>query len=290
MSKKEYTGSVYIGVVGSENENGECRDSIEAIQRRKKDTPPQYNRATKGFEARQAHLNNWYENTKHAFMLLLDGDMLFPAETLERLRRHKKPFVSGFYMRRTFTPPLPVWFENNEPGMFPLKPLTFVPERNMLYPISASGWGCMLIHRDVVKALKRYLKGEQEILEDDMDVMPYDLKRVFKALKVLDGQVALKQPHVPTLETNIRVLLQELIPFRMVKDIVGSDLRFPFFAKLAGFQLWGDTGVNCGHTVSYAMSLDDYYNQRPETIRDISLAINKENQKEADKLKKARKL
>ena len=31
-------------------------------------------------------LNNWYENTKHPFILFLDRDMVFPVHTLERLR------------------------------------------------------------------------------------------------------------------------------------------------------------------------------------------------------------
>jgi len=289
MKQKEYKGSCYIGVVGNETENGICRDSIENIVRRKSDSKPLFVRATKGYEARQMHLNNWYDNTKHAFMLLLDHDMIFQLNTLELLRSHKLPFVSGFYMRRTFNPVAPVWFEQGKAGEMPMKPFTFVPEKDRLYPIGASGWGCILIHRDVVTKTRRILKGEPEIIEDDMDIAPYDLKKLFNALKTLAAQIALKQPHVPTMEANIRVLLQELTPLRMVKDAVGSDIRFPFYARLAGFPLWGDSGVNCGHDVTYPVKMDDYLNQPAHVARSLSVAMQDSHSREIQRLQKARK-
>jgi len=273
MKKKEYTGSVYFAVVGSETENGQCRDSIEVIKRRKGDTPPIYVRATKGYEARQMHLNNWYDKTSSEFILFLDSDMMFPVDTLEKLRNHKLPYVSGFYMRRTFNPVAPVWFENGEPGAMPMKPFTFVPEKDRLYPIGASGWGCILIHRDVVTATRKILKGELDIIEDDMDVAPYDLPRIVKALASGD----------------IKALREEIRPLRMVKDIVGSDIRFPFYAKLTGYQLWGDSGVNCGHVVNYPIRMEDYINQPAHVVRSLSIAMHEQNSKEIERLQKARK-
>ena len=159
-----YKGTCYIGVVGSEDENGECRDTIERIERKTGDTAPVFIRATKGYEARQMHLNNWYENTKHPFMLLLDSDMKFPVHTLKRLRAHGLPFVSGLYMRRRYAPIAPVWFEQGETGVMPMTPFTAVPMENTLYKLGASGWGCILIHRDVVTAFDRGL------LNSDPDV------------------------------------------------------------------------------------------------------------------------
>jgi glycosyltransferase involved in cell wall biosynthesis len=258
----EYKGSVYVAVVGSVQENGICRDSIEGITLREKDARPHYIRATKGYEARQMHLNNWYENTKHPFILFLDSDMIFPQNTLERLRAHKAPFVSGFYMRRTIQPVCPVWFERNEPGVMPMRPMTALLEKNKTYPIGASGWGCILVHRDVITAMKPLLKGEPEVLEDDMDVYPYDLQ------EVLAGREQLK-------------------PLRGVKDTVGSDIRFPFFANLAGFPLLGDTGVCPQHMTDYGITIDDWLGQPASAIRDLSLYINQENRKEIEKLRKA---
>jgi len=286
MTAKEYKGSVYIGVVGSDNENGQCRDSIEAIARRKTDTPPIYIRATKGYEARQMHLNNWYEKTKHPFMLLLDHDMMFPPDTLQILRSHKMPYLSGFYMRRTFNPVAPVWFDNGEPGKMPLKPFTFIPEKRRLYPIGASGWGCILIHRDVVTRTRKLLKGEPEIIEDDMDIAPYDLKKIMKAIAALDDVEKLTPE---SLKGAVTVLRSEIIPLRVVKDPVGSDIRFPFYAKLAGFQMWGDSGVVCGHVLNYPVTLDDYNNQPAHVVRDLTLHITRSNQQEIERLQKARK-
>lgn len=262
MTDKQYTGSVYIAVVGSENEPGICRDSIENIARRAKDTRPQFIRATKGYEARQMHLNKWYNETKHPFIFFLDHDMLFPPFALERLRAHKKPYVSGFYMRRTIRPVYPVWFEQGQPGVMPMRPLTAVLERDKTYPIGASGWGCMLIHRDVIAAMKPILKGEPEIIEDDMDVYPYDMK------EVIAGR-------------------EKIQPLRGVKDTVGSDIRFPFYARLAGFDLMGDTGVCCEHVTNYPISIDDWLNMPAYGMRDISLAVNEEDRRERERLGKA---
>jgi hypothetical protein len=154
LEGKEYKGACYIAVVGSENEIGECRDSIEQI-RRKKGDELHYVRATKGYEARQLHLNNWYKGTKLPFLLLLDHDMKFPPNTLERLRSWKLPYISGLYMRRRYAPMAPVWFDYGQAGVMPMAPYTGVPMPNTLYKIGASGWGCILVHRDVITDIER---------------------------------------------------------------------------------------------------------------------------------------
>src|SRR5512146_1582672 len=107
---KEYTGTVYVGVVGSENENGEARDSIMQIKVRPGDTLPVFARGTKGYEQRQKHFNNCIDNG-FDFLLLLDHDQRFPPDCLERLREHKLPYVSGLYMRRQYQPIAPIWFK-----------------------------------------------------------------------------------------------------------------------------------------------------------------------------------
>jgi hypothetical protein len=273
-----YKGSCYIGVVGSEDENGECRDTIERIERKTGDTAPVFIRATKGYEARQMHLNNWYENTKHPFMLLLDSDMKFPVHTLKRLRAHGLPFVSGLYMRRRYAPIAPVWFEQGEAGAMPMTPFTAVPMENTLYKLGASGWGCILIHRDVVTATRPLLKGEAEIIEDDMDVYPYDLRVVMDALNNFSDDNA---------RETIEVLRKEIRPLRGLKDSVGSDIRFPFFARLAGFELHGDTGVMCEHMLNYPISPMDYVNQSAGNVRDLALKTFDGVRRERDRIRKA---
>ena len=290
MDEKKYTGSAYIGVVGSENENGECRDTIEAIERMAEDERPRYIRATKGYEARQLHLNIWYEENKHPFMLLLDHDMKFPPNTLNRLRSHGLPFVSGLYMRRRYNPIAPVWFDQGAPGELPTVPWTAIPEDNTLYKIGASGWGCILMHRDVVTHARKLLKGEQEIAEDDMDVFPYDLQTILKAIHGLTRILSddtMKQVTLAEVRKDIGVLQSEFRPLRGLKDIVGSDIRFPFYARLAGFDLIGDSGVMCDHMLNYPVSPKDYGQQAAVNVRDITLAMHRQVVEEREKIKQA---
>lgn len=284
---ENYKGSCYIGVVGSENENGECRDSIEAIERGAKDEGPHYIRATKGYEARQLHLNNWYEQTKHPYILLLDSDMRFPAHTLKRLRSFGRPYVSGLYMRRRFAPIAPVWFEYNAEPRMPMIPFTQVPSPNTIYRIGASGWGCILLHRDVVTAVKPLLKGEPEILEDDMDIHPYDLPKVIRSLKVFQQILEGYQPKPDVFKRALVNIVNEIRPLRGMKDPVGSDIRFPYFARLAGFDLYGDTGVQCDHMLNYPLAASDYAGQPAANVRDLAISMHQQVAEEYERIQKA---
>lgn len=228
MTDKYYTGSAYIGVVGPETIPVQAMLSILNIERRPGDTAPKFKMATKGYEARQLHINEFLESD-HQFILLLDHDMIFAPDTLERLRKHGRPYVSGLYMRRRVAPMFSVWFEPFD-GQWPLMPFTDDPERGRLHKIGASGWGCMLMHRDMIEAVRPSLCGEQEVIEDDMDTWP-------------DGT-----------------------PCRGTKDPVGSDVRYPVICQRAGFTLWGDPDVRPSHIMNYELSPDDYTRQ-PDELR-----------------------
>ncbi len=228
MMKKTYTGSAYIGVVGPDTIPVHSVLSIMNLQRRDGDSIPRFKMATKGYEARQLHINEFL-SSEHDYILLLDHDMIFEADTLERLRSHGLPYVSGLYMRRRFAPMFSVWFEPFD-GQWPLMPFTDDPERGRLHELGASGWGCMLMHRAMIEAVRPSLCGEHEVIEDDMDTWP-------------DGT-----------------------PLRGTKDPVGSDIRYPLLCKRAGFTLWGDPDVRPKHIVSYPLSPDDY-SGTPESIR-----------------------
>lgn len=276
----------YIGVVGSELENGECRDSIQKIIIRDGDIPPVFIRATKGFEARQQHFNNWLEKTDCELMLLLDSDMVFTPDTLEKLRSRNLPYLSGTYLRRTYAPTSPVWFEKMEGVNFPYKPYTKKIEPNQLIEIGASGWGCILIHRDVALAVKDLLKGEDLVIEDDMDIYPYNLQRVMSALYVLGNVSKKKGVPATALTEYVDILLEEIRPLRGKKDNVGSDIRFPFFAKLAGYSLYLDTNVQCGHMLNYNLMPSDFNNMPDVTVNQIDSEMNIQVSRENQKIKK----
>lgn len=237
---KKYTGSCLIGVVGPEMMPTNAMISIMNINRQPGDSMPKFIMATKGYVARQQHIDYWIDETEHEFCLLLDHDMIFQSDTLERLRAHELPFVSGYYLRRRFAPVAPVWFKPFS-GEWPFEPWDTEPERGKLHEIGASGWGCILIHRDVVMSTREVLKGEPEVIEDDMDVWPYEIAAVLRG----DEQIR---------------------PLRIIKDVVGSDIRYPFYARAAGWTLYGDADVRPAHILDYPLSPDDFDGRSPEQI------------------------
>ena len=228
------------------------------------DSPPYFFKGTKGYELRQMHFNKFIDS-EHDFILLLDHDMTFPADTLKRLRAWGKPYISGYYMRRQFDPIAPIWFEDNPEDQWPAEPYVRDPERGRLHKLGGSGWGCVLIHREVIQNTRKLLKGELDVIEDDMDIWPYDLDTVFQALETGD---------IDTLRSEIRPLSYDKRP-------VGSDIRFPFFAKQAGYQLWGDPDVRCGHILYYPLSPDDFTGTPAEFKKQLGKAT-------TEKISKAR--
>lgn len=255
----QYEGTVYTGVVGPESDYSEAWRSIVGMVRRSGDSQPNFYTGTKGYELRQLHVNKFLESG-HDFLLMLDHDMIFAKDTLERLRSHKLPYVSGLYMRRQYAPIAPIWFEDNPDGEWPAAPFTVDPELGRLHKIGASGWGCILVHREVILAVRAMLKGEWEIIEDDMDLWPYDIRKVLDAVKWV--KAISRRPLTPAIGPYLQkyadILAEELRPLRGTKDTIGSDIRFPFFAKQAGYQLWGDPDVRPGHILYYPLTPEDY--------------------------------
>lgn len=253
----EYTGTVYVGVVGPEEEVAACRDSIDGIRLRQGDTGPHYIRATKGYEARQKHFNKFIESGQQ-FILLLDQDMYFEPDTLEKLRSHKLPYVSGLYMRRNYQELAPVWYRPFD-GELPLTPWVGNIPKDKLHKIGASGWGCILVHRDVVMDTRKILKGELDVLEDDMDVWPYNLKEIMRAMHGLEWLVKSKDKiDSMYVKACLDILQEEIRPLRVDRGQMGSDIRYPFYALQAGYQLMGDPNVRPGHNVHFPLDADMY--------------------------------
>jgi hypothetical protein len=109
-----------------------------------------------------------------------------------------------------------------------MMPYFDIPPRDKLVELGASGWGCIYIKREVIEATRPYLNGEWEVLEDDMSVWADN------------GE-----------------------PLRFVGQPLGSDMRYPIYAKRAGYPLYGDANVRPGHIVEYSLSPDDFENQLP---------------------------
>ena len=95
------------------------------------------------------------------------------------------------------------------------------------------------------------LKGEWAVLEDDMDVYPYDLSAVMAALGAGD----------------IEAVRREFRPLRgqFDRQPMGSDLRYPILAYCAGHRLMGDPDVRPGHVTGYPVEAGDYTTQSAAT-------------------------
>ncbi len=226
-------GTVMTGVATSDIQSVSATASICSIQRRPGDSNPIFKIATKGAEAREKLIKQFLASS-HDFILLLDGDMLFPPDVLERLRSHGLPCVSGHYVRRTHQPMIiPIWYEDDAEFRWPMMPFRESIQSGRLYRLGATGFGIWLIHRSVFEAVEPLLKGEAFVWQDDMDTWPYDLA------EVLAGR------------EQLRVL-------RGTRDQVGGDVRLSFFIRQAGFTLWGDPDAKCGHYLLYPLSNDDW--------------------------------
>lgn len=268
MTNVQYTGRVYTAAVGADTANITAINSIINMVRRDGDSFPALMAGTKGFEVRQSAVNRFL-SSDYDFMLFLDSDMVFAPDTLELLRSHCLPYVTGAYLRRQ-VPPAPVWFDYDEADQWPRKPATTVPDK--LTRVSASGWGCVLVHRAVFDAVRPLLKGQPEILEDCMAWWPFDHLTVALALQSGD----------------LDTLRQELKPLRLAYDHIGSDIRFPFFARAAGFDLWLDPAVRPAHILDYPLRVDDFEetprNYRAEYANRITAAVEKARNEAAARL------
>lgn len=227
------TGSVYTGAVGAELQPVSAITGVTGMQRRPGDSGPTILTATKGYQGRQTLIENFLKS-EHDFILLLDLDMQHPPDLLERLRSHGRAMVSGLYMKRTYAPVQHIWFEDDPDFNWPMQPMTTMPAPGRLVKLGATGWGAVLIHRTVFEGVAPLLKGEPFVIEDDMDVWPYDLAEVMR------GAARLR-------------------PLRADQTgVVGSDIRFGFFVRQAGFTIWGDPDARSGHYIQYPVVPDDF--------------------------------
>ena len=84
----------------------------------------------------------------YTHVLWLDSDMHFQPDTLERLRDHHKPFVTGVYYRRQY-PYLPTVFKREDDLM---KTVFDIPEEPFM--VDACGFGCVLMDVDMIREIK----------------------------------------------------------------------------------------------------------------------------------------
>lgn len=90
-------------------------------------------------------------NKEYDALFMADLDMMFPEDTLERLRAHDLDMVTAHYFRRRMDPMLSVCMVDR--GGWPYVPLRDVPTEG-LHEVATTGLGAVLIKREVFEAVR----------------------------------------------------------------------------------------------------------------------------------------
>jgi hypothetical protein len=149
---------VFVGGVSSENAHGGCVESFLNIRLRPGDER-KYQWRTRGDIARTELCDHFMSHKEFGAFFLADVDMLFHEDVLERLRSHDLDIVSGHYFRRRFNPMISI----AELGEWPYEPLWDIPDDGLI-EVSTSGFGCLLVKREVLEGVQKSLGPKEPIL------------------------------------------------------------------------------------------------------------------------------
>lgn len=86
--------------------------------------------------------------SKVDWVMWLDSDIVYPPNVIRKLMSRNKDMVTGLYYKRT-PPYTPCIYQLNDDK---LQPYLDYPEDD-LFPVEASGFGCMLMKAKVIKAV-----------------------------------------------------------------------------------------------------------------------------------------
>lgn len=218
----------FIGVASSTLAYLEAYTSIMNLDKGPGDEGPNIFHAAKGDSSRQ-QLYGEFLKSDCDWCLFLDADMVFPKDLIPRLKAHGKEFVGALYFRRQTDPMWPLAYEYQEPPVLPFVPWFQYPNEG-LHRANAIGSGCWMIHRDAFPAIER------EMLDTTERLLGYRLKSI---PLIMDGPV-------PEVLGDYRRL--------------GADLRFCYYARRAGLDIWldCDPGLDIGHILHYPLGRKDY--------------------------------
>lgn len=167
------------------------------------------------------------------WLLFLDSDVIPPLDVFHRLRRHDHPIVSGLYfVDGEFVHPA-MWVLNEDESP---SSVDFDDDGNMLYgdthspssvpigenglvTVDAVGLGCLLVHRSVIDDLERPWFKWTEGYEEH----PWDLRHA-------GGRPG-----------------------------ISEDFYFCHKAQQAGYDIYVDTTVRCGHEKTCLLTADGVF-------------------------------
>ena len=144
---------VLVGAVSAEQQYVKSLVSFYAMRLRKGDLRvAEYGKP--GIHARKIIGNLFEDKTEYGALLMLDLDMLFPNDMLEKLRTHDLDMVTAHYFRRRTNPMISVIQVDR--GGWPYIPLLDIPSDG-LHEAASTGFGAVLIKREPYMAVKNSL-------------------------------------------------------------------------------------------------------------------------------------
>jgi len=103
--------------------------------------------------AREVLIRQFLEMPEYEWLFIVDCDMLIPQDALPKLLNSGKKVISGLYFSRGDRT-WPIVFREEEPvGRFPMSRWFDYPDGGV-YPVGATGHGCLLIHKSVLEQLE----------------------------------------------------------------------------------------------------------------------------------------
>ena len=206
---------VFVGAVSSEKQFAKGVFSFTDLVVRDGDTKA-IKMGTRGDMARMTMGEKFLAGTWDA-ILLLDLDMIHPPDLLERLRAHEVDMVTAHYFRRHVEPMRSVVSLITDDDTWPYPTLIDIPDDG-LHEIACTGFGCVLIKREVVEAVMRLLP---------LGSPPFSLGPMPEEANNENG------------------------PF-------GSDYNFFIRARRLGYKLWLDASLESEHACTIWLNRELY--------------------------------
>ena len=151
-------------------------------------------------------------------MFMVDLDMTFPGDALERLRAHDADIVGGhYYMRQIFPDPMFSIVRDLGDGVWPYAFMRDIPRKG-LHEVAMMGMGCVLIKRKVLEAVR--------------DVLP-------------PNSVPVDERPMPHHAAGSH-------------HVWGADFAFYTLARDIGYKVLLDASIRCGHMMDIELNDDLY--------------------------------
>ncbi len=145
---------VFVAGASSEYQYTKGVLAFRALKLRPGDRAATHYGAT-GLVARKALCSEFLRHKEFDALMMLDLDMDYHPDILERLRFHDEDIVAGHYYRRQLDPAMSL-VETSPDGTWPYMPM-LDPPREGLHEIACAGFGCVLIKRAAIEAVAKTL-------------------------------------------------------------------------------------------------------------------------------------